>query len=77
MGVRIEPGTAVLMKAPNHGCLVRLTTIGDEPVVEFEGRLALDPCRLKHVPQESGLVLLTSDGDLLIVYRTDRIELVP
>ncbi len=65
------------MKPPNHGRLVRVTCIDEGEVLEFEGWLALDPRPARHVPDETGLVLLMAGGYLLPVYTTDRIEMLP
>lgn len=65
------------MKAPNHGCRVRVTCTDEGDELEFEGRLALDPHRAWHVPEETGLLLVMRGGDLLPVYRSDRIEIIP
>lgn len=71
------------MKPPNHGRLVRVTSIADDGhPVEFEGFLALDPRPEPLMREETGLVLLDPatqmpDDMPLIVYATDRIELLP
>lgn len=64
------------MKPANHGCDIRVTATDEGDVAEFEGRLALDPRRAPHVREETGLVLVMDGGDLLPVYKADRIEVI-
>jgi hypothetical protein len=65
------------MKPPNHGCRVRVTCLDEgDDCAEMEGFLALDPRRARHVPEETGLVLVMGPGWPLVIYTTDRIELL-
>lgn len=65
------------MKPPNHGRRVRVAVLDeDEGCPVFEGFLALDPSPARHVPDEAGLVLITGPGLPLVIYTTDRIELL-